>query len=175
MQCSRICCSCGLLYLSQQKDTGDRNRSTQERKTIMSASDNIEMKVTREVWIGNSYTETVDTVTFDATYILGSVDNDSLPAPYDIDDCGDWIFETAIDAGLAESYDGPYTVIATPEYADYYDERQSGAIEPDKDFCKRRLAELTLKNDEKQLEKAKALVVKLEARVSDGKQALGIE
>ena len=133
------------------------------------------MKVRREAWTGNDDLVEIDTVSFDATDILGSVKTDALPAPSDLDNYGDWIFETAIDAGLTDPYDGPYTVLDTPDYERYYENRKKGIIDPDISHYKRRITELTLKNNESRLKELKANIAKLESEIADEKKELGYE
>ena len=133
------------------------------------------MKVRRETWTGNDDLVEIDNVSFDATDILGSVKTDSLPAPSDLDNYGDWIFETAIDAGLADPYDGPYTVLDTPDYELYYENRKKGIIDPDISHYKHRITELTLKNNENRLKELKESIAKLESEIADEKKELGYE
>lgn len=138
----------------------------------MSANGNIEMSVRREVWINDNYCEEVDTVSFDATDILGAMENDELPVPDDMTDCGDSIFETAMAIGIADDYDGPYTVLNSPEYEDYYEARMDGTIAPDIKQCRRNIKEQELKRDKELLNRYKAIAAKLEMKIEDEKQGL---
>lgn len=143
-----------------------------ERKIHMSVNGNIEMTVRREIWTSNDYIEEVDTVSFDATEILGSMSNDELPDPNDIQDCGDFIFETAMATGIADKYDGPYTVLYSPEYDDYYTARMDGIIAPDIEQCRRNIKEKELQHDEKQLNRYKEIIASLEMKINDEKHEL---
>lgn len=142
----------------------------------MSSNMNVTIDVRREAWSGNDLME-VDVISFDGTDILGSLENDELPAPTDFDDSGDYchcdfLFEEAIDAGLTEKYDGPYTVLESIDYDDYYAARMDGTVAPDREACKRRLTEMKLSNHKRELDELKQRIADLESQIEAEEEAL---
>lgn len=137
---------------------------------------NVTIDVRREAWSGDDLME-VDVISFDGTDILGSLENDELPAPTDFDGSGDYchcdfLFEEAIDAGLTEKYDGPYTVLESIDYDDYYAARMDGTVAPDREACQRRLASMKLANHKCELEELKKRIADLESQIEVEEEAL---
>lgn len=142
----------------------------------MSSNMNVTIDVRREAWSGDDLME-IDTISFDGTDILGSLENDELPKPADFDDAGDYchcdfLFEEAIDAGLTEKYDGPYTVLETIDYEEYYEARMDGTIAPDREACKRRLIEMKLANHKRELDELKHRIADLESQIEAEEETL---
>lgn len=142
----------------------------------MSYNMNVTIDVRREAWSGDDLME-IDTISFDGTDILGSLENDELPKPTDFDDSGDYchcdfLFEEAMDAGLTEKYDGPYTVLESIDYDEYYEARMDGTVAPDREACKRRLTEMKLSNHKRELDELKQRISDLEVRIEAEEEAL---
>lgn len=142
----------------------------------MSANMNVTIDVRREAWSDDDLVE-IDTVSFDGTDILGSLENDELPAPTDLNDDGDYgygdfLFEEAIEAGLTEKYDGPYTVLESIDYDDYYKARMDGTVAPDREACKRRLTGMKLANHKRELDELKQRIADLESQIKTEEEAL---
>lgn len=137
---------------------------------------NVTINVRREAWSGDDLME-IDTISFDGTDILGSLENDELPKPADFDDSGDYcrcdfLFAEAMDAGLTEKYDGSYTVLESIDYEDYYAARMDGIVAPDREACKRRLTEMKLANHKRELDELKQRIADLESQIEAEEKAL---
>ena len=137
----------------------------------MSSNMNVTIDVRREAWSYNDLEE-IDVVSFDGTDILGSLENDELPNPTEIDDFGDFLFEEAMEAGLTEKYDGPYTVLESIDYDNYYQARMDGTVAPDRKACERHLTEMKLSNHKRELDELKQRITDLESQIEAEEEAL---
>lgn len=142
----------------------------------MGTNMNVTIYVRREAWSGNDLVE-IDVISFDGTDILGSLENDELPAPTDFNNSGDYdsrdfLFEEAIETGLTEKYDGPYTVLESIDYDKYYAARMDGTVAPDREACKRRLTGMKLANHKRDLDELKQRIADLESQIEAEEEAL---
>ena len=77
-----------------------------------------------------------------------------------------------MDAGLTEKYDGPYTVLESIDYEDYYAARTDGTVAPDREACKRRLTEMKLAHHKRELDELKQRIADLESQIEAEEKAL---
>lgn len=118
-----------------------------------------------ELDTGDSYEE-ISVESFDAADILGAMQTEDLPDPNELFEAGGYdIVDTAIEMGLIGKPEC-YSPLGGPDYENYFEGRQAGTIQPDRDACEKNILKAEIHHAEMKIGVLRREIGTLEKNVS---------
>lgn len=131
----------------------------------------LDVRVRLERWDDDNAVE-IGSIEFDGRAVFDAQHLDTIGDHYsDLD----WVFYTAITAGLIDNHDGPFTVYVPEELAEYIAHRESAGMNEPYPSAAASLAAARLDLLRTKLEEATAEVERLRAEIAEAEKAGSVE